>query len=123
MPRTWELSVEDFSPRKPGRAYRAKVLNVMKNGTPPGLLILLQDLEQDQLSRQTQVVLPVPVRPAGTTADFMRACGLNVAVGKSINPRSAVGAIIRVRFGPSSEGNMVPIAFESEVPEELGHDK
>jgi hypothetical protein len=121
--RSFDLIVEDFPPRKADRSYRCAVLRVSKSKSPVGLLVVLEDRDADHLGQRTQVLLPVPVRPEGTTADFLRACGSEVAVGRSINPRSAVGVMVGVKFGPSSAGAMVPIAFEPDSPKEPNRDK
>ena len=121
--RSFELVVEDFAPRKDERRYRCAVRRVTKSKSPVGLLVVLEDRDADHLGQRTEFLLPVPVRPAGTTADFLRACGLDVAVGKTVNPRSAVGANVRVQFKPSPAGTMEPVAFEPDASKEPSHDK
>ena len=114
MPRQWELTVEDFEPRKLGRLYKVRVLNVEKRHSPQGLLVTIEDLDSDQLGRTTTVILPLPIRPSGIARDFFIACGQEVAVGKRVSPKATVGAIMNVRFDvlPGDEVPQV-VAFES----------
>ncbi len=113
-PRALELVVEDFQPRRMNRSYLCRVLDVTRT-SPTGLLLVLRDLDEDQRDRETACVLPLPVRVAGTTCEFFRACGQDVSAGAVIRPREAIGAVVQVRFGPDEAGHVVvPQAFNTQ---------
>jgi hypothetical protein len=124
MPRPWELTVEDFPPRKPGCWYNAKVCSLQKSESPAGLQVTLEDLDPEQLGRQTSIVLPLPLRPSGITRDFFVACGQDVSLEKRINPKTVLGAVLAVRFGLGPAGpDVVPVAFNPNVTRKPQHDQ
>jgi hypothetical protein len=86
--------------------------------------VTLEDLDGEQRFRQTSTVLDLPIRPAGVTHDFFIACGIDAAMGKKINPATAVGVQVLVKFalkdgGPASE----PVAFLPVPKQENSNDQ
>jgi hypothetical protein len=62
------------------------------------------------------VQLALPIRPHGITAEFFRACGLEVSEGTTVRPSEVVGRTLEVRFQSDPNGTAVVSAFR-------GHDQ
>ena len=112
MPRNWELRIEPWPELVAGRAYAARVASIAKSKKPPGIEIVFELVAPDQRGRRIEAVLPVPIHPGSPGAEFLRSCGMDVAVGRKLSPKDAVGIVINVRFAQVSNGDFEPIAFE-----------
>jgi len=104
MPRAWEISVEPYPEIDISRDYLVLVLSVKKRKSPRGISVVLQHLDTDQADRKHSIILPLPIRPSGLTAEFFQASGVEVAVGGKLAPRDATGATIKARFLPVNTG-------------------
>jgi len=104
MPKKWCITVEPFPDYSEGRAYSMKVAKVSRSRSPKGMRVVLEHLEQDQLGRQHEAILPLPVRPSGQVADFMRATGTEVTANRELSPSDAEGAAIKVLFSKAADG-------------------
>lgn len=112
MPRPWIEKVEDHPPLRPNTHYLVRVADVRKHRNPPGIGVKLEHLGADQAWRTHDLVLPVPVRPAGITTDFFAACSFRVAVDQEIQPRHAVGHVLQARFAHDPDtGDYLVIEF------------
>ena len=104
MPRAWEIPVEPYPEIDVSHDYLVSVLSVKKSKSPRGISVVLQHLDADQADRKHSIVLPLPIRPSGLTAEFFQACGMEVAVGGKLSPKDTVGTTIKVRFLPAETG-------------------
>lgn len=77
------------------------------------LLVRLVYLDREQDGRCQDIELPLPIRPAGRTAAFLRAAGVDVTVDVDIDPRSAIGRVMRARFqAPQDATRELSMCFE-----------
>ena len=97
MPRPWEITVAPQEPYVQGRFYRLRVTDIAKSSKPQGLAVDLQHLDLDQQGRLVRVIL-LPPRPEGLTADYFRACGMDVRAGETLRPRDTRGMEITATF-------------------------
>lgn len=109
-PKPWTVTVAAFMQLYEDMLYRLRVGGVCRNGA--GMEVTLVHLDADQAGRTHKVVLPLPVRPAGLTAEFFAACGFDASVGITITPGEAVNSIVGVRFKNVSGGEPKVAAFE-----------
>jgi hypothetical protein len=112
MGRTWQEMVADFPEFRRNQVYRARIRRLTKSPKPKGMCVLLEYLDNDQGGRTHEVFLPLPIRPAGLTASLFNAAGVDLAVGKTVNPKAAVGAIVGVRGAPTETGEWTVAGFE-----------
>lgn len=123
MPRTWELQVEPWQKLIAGRAYSMRVLSVGKSKAAKGIRVILEHLDATQAGRKQEIVLPLPLHPDGITADFFRACGMQVATGDSISPKDVIGMTVNVRFASTPDDKHQPTAFEPAPDEETQNEQ
>lgn len=116
MPRPWELSVEPFPPRTSSHWHRCRVIGAGESRAPAGLLVTLEDQAGDQRDRHTSTVLGLPRRPTRVTPDFFIACGIDATEGKRINPATAAGTRVLVRFACKDGGTVSEPAAFAPVP-------
>ena len=111
MPQKWTLKIEGW-PALPVAFYLMKVLGISKSKSPAGLQVELEHLDKSQAGRRHTVSLPLPCRPEGLTAAFLKAAGLDVSIG-TVTPADAVGAILKIRLEPAPDGKgYQAVAFE-----------
>lgn len=103
MTRPRTLTVEPYPDPAVDRNLSARVASAEANLKSQELRVRLELLSKEQEGRIQELSLPLPVRPAGRTASFVRACGIDVRVGAEIKPGDLVGKIILVRFGSETE--------------------
>jgi len=120
MPRPWEVEVEPFLEYVPRRYYKVRVTEVDKNRKPRGVLVTLTHIENDQQGRKTQLVLWLPPRPEGLTANFFRACGMAIYVGSRFKPEDCAGKTISASFAqdPDDKWHVVDFAPVTQEKEE-----
>ena len=111
MSRKVVVKVEDYAPLQPGQAYRLIVFHIERKARGQCIEAALRNVEPEHDGRVHRVVLPLPVRPAGRSAEFFRAVGQEVAVDKSIALRDAVGKAVLGFFGPSANGDLEIMSF------------
>jgi hypothetical protein len=104
MGRTWQVMVMDYPEFRRNQVYRARIRRLTKSPKPRGMCVLLEYLDDDQAGRTHEVFLPLPIRPAGLTASLFTAAGVDLAVGKTVNPKDAIGAIVGVHIAPTEAG-------------------
>jgi len=78
-----------------------------------GIVASIEFLNKEQTGRKDLLFLPLPIYPDSLTADFFRACGIDISFNKKIRAEKATGSIITIVFGthPNSTG-VIPIAFK-----------
>ena len=104
MPRAWELLVEPYPAIDEHRDHLVSVLSIKKNKGSHGITVDMEHLDGEQTGRKHSIVLPLPIRPAGITAEFFKACCMEPTVGKALLPKDAIGIEITARFLPSDQG-------------------
>jgi hypothetical protein len=109
MPRKWLETVHPWPPLRPGTWYALRVTGIEKCADPPSLRVHLDFFDADQAGRSHTAVLLLPVRPAGLTAAFFQACGMETSPGNALAPHEAVGWAVRVQFGPATDDLPAPI--------------
>jgi len=117
MARQVTVKVEEYPRVRAGQICPGVVCDIEKKPKPKRLLVKLRNLHPRQDGRVHEVVLPLPLRPGGITAEFFRAVGQNVEIGRTIPLRDAVGKAVRIKFGPSSDGHVEVVSFESPAKE------
>lgn len=105
MPPKKRVKVEWWSRLRPDADYPLKVTDIGWGESDTCLAVVLTHLAEDQAGRTVKLDLPLPVRPEGRTASFLRAAGLDVAVGNSLDPMDAKGAVVQARFDVGADGN------------------
>lgn len=98
MPRAWELLVEPHPTIDTGRDYLMLVLSIKKNKGSQGIAVVVEHLDGDQAGRKHSIVLPLPIRPSGITAEFFKACYMEPIVGRALLPKEVIGRTIKARF-------------------------
>jgi hypothetical protein len=111
MPRKWLETVHPWTPLQTGTWYALRVAGIEKCADPPSLRVQLEFLHADQAGRTHTAVLRLPIRPAGLTTDFVRACALEAAPGKAVAPQDTIGRTIQAQFEQNVTGE----------PEEVVH--
>jgi hypothetical protein len=96
MPRLWTIVVSAWSRLVEDRPYDVRVIDVRRNAKPDGVLVTLEHLEEP--GRRNTVLLRLPCRPDGPTAEFFRACGQEVEPDTRLRPRDCIGQIIAAHF-------------------------
>ena len=119
MPRHWQLEIQPWDPLDAKRWCRTRVVSVRRNAKPTGISVELENLESDQAGRRHSLIMPMP-RPEGLTAEFFRACGMEVAAGKTLTPKEAIGTVVKVRFAPTDTDDRCQAAsFASMATKEM----
>lgn len=121
MSRPWREPVQDWPALRRNQWYLLHVLSLDKVRDPPAIRLLLEFLEEEHAGRTHVVLLPLPIRPAGPTAEFFIACGALVVAGGTVAPKDALGAEVRVQFvkGEGCEWQALRIApMENAAPAE-----
>lgn len=113
MPRPWTEKMEDFAAYVPGVLYTLVVMEVEKLREISTMRVTLEHAEPEYAGRRHVLDLPLPIRPAGRTAEFLKACGINLAVGEVVHPKACVGRMIRTRFQAAEPGSWRLVAFEA----------
>ena len=110
------LAVVGFPDFRPDHDYWAKVIDVRVNRKTQELHVMFQHLDHEQDGRMQEIVLALPIRPSGRTADFFRACGIDVEIDAEIVPQDVIGRRISIRFGPATDdGEPRPCSFNTQV--------
>jgi len=121
MPKLFSLTVEDYPGLRKDAWYRLRVISVKKNRVPAGLQVELEHIDESQAGRKHVITFPLPLRPGGPTAEFLRACGFDLAVGTEVQPQEAVGKTVLATFGETNDGPWEVTAWNS-TPEGKNHD-
>jgi hypothetical protein len=117
MARQVTVKVEDYPLVTVGQTCPGLVSGIEKKSKPPRLRVQFRNLHPKQDGRMHEVMLPLPLRPGGITADFFRAVGQELDVGRTIPVRSAVGTVVRMKFGSSADGQVEVVSFEPPAKE------
>lgn len=105
MPPKKKVKVEPWPRLRPNADYPLKVTDIAWGENDALLVVVLSHLAEDQAGRTVKLDLALPVRPEGRTASFLRGAGLDVAVGNSLDPMEAKGAVVQARFDVGADGN------------------
>ena len=117
MARPVTVTVEGELPLRAGATYPGVVCGIEKKSKPQHLQVKLRNLDPKQEGRVHEITLLLPVRPSGKTAAFFRAVGEKVEIGRAIPVRSAVGKVVKMKFGSSPEGSVDVVSFEPPAKE------
>jgi hypothetical protein len=121
MPRPWQETIQPWPELSSDQDCRCAVIDVAKSRGPHGIRVVLRHLDGPHAGRTHEVLFSLPIRPSGLTSEFFAACGLSVAVGGTIGPSNAVGAIISVRFAHADGDDWQSLGFESSKHKEERH--
>ena len=115
-PQAWEEEVQGWGELREDIKHPVKVIAVRKRkkrrGRPPAVLVTVLHVDSEHAGRESQVELPVPLRPDNLTTRFFRSLGFATDVGCRVRPKDAVGHRLFVVFGPSKDDqDPTPIAF------------
>lgn len=103
------LKVEEYPPFRRDHEYLVQVHRVRASGKTQQLRVTLVHRDHEQDGREQELELPLPIRPAGRTAQFFRACGVDVCAGAEVDPVAVRGSFIHVRFEQTElNGQLVP---------------
>jgi hypothetical protein len=102
MPRKWIETIHPYPPPTARQGYLLRVTGIDKCDEPPAIRVRLEFLHADQAGRTHIALLPLPIRPAGLTFEFIHACGL-AARGNTVAPKDALSKTIRAQFTPATE--------------------
>lgn len=105
MTKKWTETVKPWPEIARKKAHRVRVTNIGKVAAPKALRVTFQFLEEPQVDRPLDVRLSLPIRESGLTAEFFRACGLDIFANAQIAPRTVINTTLNVRFtkGQSSD--------------------
>ncbi len=115
------IRVESHPPIVPGRRYTALVAELRVRLKQKELYAFFELLGKEQDGRIEQVVLPLPARPSGRTARFLRACGVALHAGSEIDPQEVLGRKLVVRFETDGDGGNGRTASFERARKERGH--
>lgn len=121
MPRKWLVPVKPWPTLPQHITHPMQVLDIRK--ARKGMLVALEHLGNEQAGRRHEIVLPLDIYPDNLTARFLRAAGLDLAVGGRVCPTEAVGKTVLVTFGPTeADRDPQPTAFHPiKEPEHAEH--
>ena len=122
-PRPIEFTVEAFSAYDPDEWYPVEVLDFRGGKKTGTLAVKLRHLARDQIGRTHMALLPYPIHPEGPTADFLRACGLEIQVGSTVSQKQAIGAVIRAKFALVQGSSDYQVVVFATIPKEDSHGK
>ncbi|MCA9182863.1 MAG: hypothetical protein KDA51_15485 [Planctomycetales bacterium] len=111
MARKVTVKVEADVPLHAGREYRVVVCHIEKKTKPQRLEVDLRNLHANHEGRMHRAVLPLPLRSYGCTAGFFRAVGEELITGREFAIRDAIGKVLAVTFGESSNAGQEIISF------------
>ncbi len=115
------LKVVDYPNFSMDLDYPVRVTRVRVNRKSQAMRVKIEHLYGEQDGRTQEVILPLPVRPSGKTASFMRACGVDVATGGEIDPNDALGKLVMVCFEQGIDPCGDPVASFKQ-PTKEAHD-
>ena len=110
MPRPTKLRVVEYPSLVASRDYPARVAEVRVERKK--LRVQLEHISERQQGRRHSLCLSLPVRPFGLTADFFRACSVQVNVGRTLDPRACLQRIANVRFERSPDGEWAIVSIK-----------
>jgi hypothetical protein len=119
MPRRKKLTitVEPYRKLQRDRPYPVEVLELKESAEPAALLVKFRNLDPEQLGRLHEVRLPVPAYPQSPGAEYLRACRVDVDIGK-IEVEVTLGAVLDVTFGPGRNDEDEIVRFAAHVSKE-----
>ena len=112
MSRRARLIVETEAPLEPKRWYTVRVMGLEVTKREKYMTVSLTHVDGDHQGRCHVVQLQLPVRPYGLAAEFLRACGFEVAAHAELEPEDAVGRLIAVQFDPVAQGGGAVSSFK-----------
>ena len=98
MTKKWTETVKPWPELTGRKAHRVRVTDVRKIAKTKTFKVTFEFLDAPHTSRQLEIALPLPVRETGLTAEFFRACGLDVLANAQIAPRTTINTILKVHF-------------------------
>ena len=106
MPRRDTIKIQPHPCLKKRKHYRVVVFHIEKMSKRRKLLVLLRHLDAVQVGREAEVLLPLPARPAGRTADFLRACGCVVKENFEIAMIELRGRQLKIVYDDGDDGQL-----------------
>jgi len=111
--RKWQETVKRFPQLQREQSYRVRVIDVRKDNEAKAMEVTLEVLEPNQLGRQVAILLSLPIRHNGLTADFFRSCHIEVKPQAKIFPRDTINCEVLVGFEKAADGDTCqPIHFK-----------
>jgi hypothetical protein len=120
MPRPWYENIREWPSLAPTKWYLVRIIVVERVKDSSAIRVTIEFLEQPQEGRRMDFALPLPVRPAGLTAEFFSAAGIGPSPRRRIRPRDGVGRSIRTQFGTAQNQ---PVAFKPAPEGETTHER
>ena len=112
--RKWLIRIKDYPQISSCRFYQVRITDVGHKRKPDSIEVTLQHLSTEQEGRCHRVDLPLPIRGISSkAARLFAACGIEIAIGIEIEPRSVVGRVFEVRFCQNENGDYQPAEFRS----------
>ena len=91
--------------------YLVKITHIEIKRKPDGIAVTVQHLSAKQEGRCHKFILSLPLRLSSRAALFLAACGIDIAIGQEIEPKSVVGTIIEMRLSLGKAGEYQPAEF------------
>lgn len=113
--RKWTETVKPWPALAARHFYEAQVVNIRK--TNKQIEVTVRLLQEPMLGRIVSFLLPLPIRPAGITADFLGACDIPVTSGAQIRPRETMGKKLLIQFNEST-GAIMARSFKPYIDKE-----
>jgi hypothetical protein len=111
VPRKWLETVQDWPVLIAGHSYEMRITDVERSSDPPGMRVQLGFVSVDEAGRTHVALLPLPIRPAGLSADFFRAAGVDVIAGGTVTPKAVVGTVVQAQFAQGEDGQWQIVRF------------
>ena len=113
--------VKSWPALKSHQLYRVRIFNIEKLDEEREIQVTLEFLEKQMQGRHLDIRMSLPIRSDGVTADYFRACGIQVVPNMRITPRETIGKTLHVRFERTADDNYQVIYFEA-ICQEVTHD-
>ena len=108
--RKWIEKVKSWPAIRKNCLYELKVIHIERNKSKKVIKLTLKFLEEAMVGRTIEVCLLLPIRPAGITCDYFKACGLDISIDRDIKPRQTIDCSLMASFTESTNSKSYGIA-------------
>ena len=108
--RKWIEKVKDWPVIRKDCLYEVKVIHIEKDKSQKAIKLTLKFLEGAMVGRIIEVCLPLPIRPAGITCDYFKACGFDISINRDIEPHQTNECSLMASFTESATSESYEIA-------------
>ena len=112
--RHWLEIVKPWPPFTTGQFYEAEVVSIRKARRQMEVTVRVL---KHMPGRTVPMVLALPIRPEGSTAEFFTACDIRVSPGAQIRPQDTVGRKLLIQFGQTKDG-IAALSFKACIAKE-----